>query len=254
MSTKPVKTRDDYALGVANKQTGKRDGGFLKMLKKMANNRAKLVSGEISEDDLVVRAYEMADAQIAKNMAGPDEEPQTFSEEDAAYRAEQEDRYREAYDWSDATPNDEASLQMILDLEVQARVVNREFAVAHMNVKDRKDLLGELRNIAKDHAELQKRLGFDRPSRENKKSSDDPMQEWKRVVESAQQEQARLFSEWPEVAASVSTQEELLALAKHHLQRGYDLLVPLLDAHKRVLGTSVPSVSTSVEPAYEEQP
>lgn len=237
MSNKPPKTRDDYALGAADKN-GKRKGGFLAMLLAMKQNQEKLASGEISHDDLIQQAYEKADQQIAKNLAGPGEEPQTLTEADEAYRAAQEERYRVEYDWRDATPNDEALLQMLLDLEVQQRVVNREFSKANLNVKDRTSLLGELRNIAKDHAELQKRLGFDRLARESKKANDDPMQEWQRVLVSAQQEQARLHAEWPQVAESARNLEELRALAKHHLQRDYALLDPLLSAHQRLLSGS----------------
>lgn len=245
MSTRPVKTRDDYALGAANKKTGRRKGGYLAMLKAQNQNQAKLAAGEITEDDLIQRAYELADEQIAKNMAGPDEEPQTFTEADQQYRDEQEARYREVYDWENANPNDEAQLQMLLDLEVQQRVVNREFSAAHMNVKDRTSLLGELRNIAKDHAELQKRLGFDRATRETKKAADDPMAEWQRVVVDGAAKFDELETEALTRFPEAKTLEELRALAKHTLMLDYNIIDCLLENHLRLMGLQ--STSSVVE-------
>lgn len=243
MTKKIIKTRDDYALGLADKN-GKRNGGFFKMLMVMRQNQEKIASGELSEEELLESAYRMADQQIAKNMAGPDEEPQTFNESDQEYRDDQEARYREAYEWNDT--NDEAALQMLLDLEVQQKVLNREFARANMSVKDRTDLLGELRNIAKDHSALQKQLGIDRVSRDSKKRTGDPMENFQNIIADGERKMLELMEEWPTVAAGINDLETLRAMAKHHLglgMQGYQLLDPLLDAHRRII---MPTASSAV--------
>ena len=243
MTDKPLKTRDELAIGVLNPRTGRRKGGYINMYRVMPNYRDKLVSGEMSEDELVEKAYQKADEVIAaRENSGGDPGRLADDAADQEYRDAQEMRYREEYDWNSS--NDEAQLQQLLDLEVQSRATNREFAKANLNVKDRTALLGELRNIAKDHAALQKALGIDRPARDNKRRSEDPMEALQRQIESGANRMRQLIEEGPEAWKTCNTEEELVALAKHHLGFPKVIINALLREYRRIL-TSTDSTGVS---------
>lgn len=242
--TKPQKTREELALGVLDPKTGKRKGGFIVAQRKMRQNQEKIAAGIMSEDDLIEAAFRAADNYIARrDAAGDGDDP--FAEDDLEYRTAQEERYRELYEWNGA--NDEAALQQLLDLEVQSRSVNRAFSQAHLNVRDRTSLLGELRNIAKDHAALQKALGIDRVTRDNRARDEDPMQALREQIKSGAAKMQALIDEAPEFAAQASSEEELKALMKHTSGLPYGWIDVWLAAHRRVLGVGRDSTVPVVE-------
>ena len=261
--SKEHKTVEDYALGAVNKKTGQRprkgEGGYLKMLMKMKQNQEKLATGEIVEEDLLRRAFEMAREAFEKQFAEPDvadpENPDPNG--DVEYRSAQEDRYRGEYEWDSMNANDEASLNHLLDLEVQQRVLNRELARPHISVKDRTDLLAEIRNVSKDHAVIQKALGMDRATRDTKARTGDPMQVLKEQVKAGAELMQKLMDEFWAVCPTIENEAQLRYMTKHHLGLPYGIVDPLLSTHRRVLGlpieiqtedtnTSAPDSPTSV--------
>lgn len=236
MSNKLQKTREELAIGVLNLKTGKRTGGFVNMYRSMRQWQEWLTSGEKGEDDLIEAAFAKADQMIDKRAAGGNGDPGRLADDiaDQEYRDAQEARYRQDYDWN--TSNDEAELQRVLSLEVQFRATEREFAKANLNVKDRVALLGEIRNIAKDLASLQKSLGIDRPTRDSRKRSEDPMAALHAQIESGDAMLTAMMESFPAECATIKTLEELRAMIKMHwgVPR-YDLIDPMLDAHRRIL-------------------
>lgn len=235
MSDKTPKTREELALGVLNPKTNRRKGGYIEMYRSMRQWQEWLTSGEKGEDDLIEAAFAQADKMIARRDAGTSDPGRLADDiEDQEYRQAQEERYRSEYDWNSS--NDEAELQRILDLEVQSRATNREFAKASLNIKDRTALLGELRNIAKDLASLQKGLGIDRPTRDTRRRTEDPMAALHTQIESGAAKMRELVDEWVERSHEAQTIEELRALAKHHLTLPLAVIDATLDAHRRILG------------------
>lgn len=237
MTTKIPKTRDELALGVLNPKTGKRKGGYVNMYRAMKQWQEWLVSGEKSEDDLIEAAFEKADEVIERRSGDTGEQGViAAAAEDIEWRAEQEARYKAEFDWNDA--NDESALQFILDLEVQMRALNRELAKAKISIGDRVELTKEMRNFAKDHAGLQKSLGIDRVSRENRKRGEDPMAELKRQITQGAAYVQQLRDEWVEVAPDIKTEEELVARMQHHSGLSQEWITASLDAHKRLIGVA----------------
>lgn len=242
--SKEPKSVEDYALGPVNKKTGQRprkgEGGYLRMLMKMKQNQEALAAQEITEEDLLERAFEMARKQFAKQFDEPEvteDNPDPFGDQE--YRREQEERYRQEYEWDSLNANDEASLTDLLDLEVQSRILSRALNSQHLSVKDRTELLGERRNIAKDHATLQKALGMDRATRDTKARTGDPMQVLKEQIKSGAEMMQRLIDEAPKQFATAANEGELRILMKHHLGFPYAIVDATLREHRRVLGLSL---------------
>ena len=236
---------DELAMGKLNPKTGKRKGGFIANVRTMRQYADKVAAGEWGEDDLIEQAYKQAWDWLKKQAArASDDDISTADEEDRAYREAAEERYRDAYEWNGT--NDEASLQSILALEVLMRSTTREVEKAGVSIKDRVALLGELRNIAKDHAALQKSLGIDRISRDNKSRSEDPMQALRDQIKLGADYVRKLRDEWVEVAPTVLTREELVARAQHHSGLPQDWIEALLQAYERVRAVGGDSTATVV--------
>jgi len=227
--------RDDLALGKRDKHGNRpKSGGYKRMYEVMQQNKEKLLSGEIDEDDILQMAYDKAERELARRAAG-DSIKGTLTEQDLAYRASQEQRYRDLFTWNDA--NDEAALNALLDLELQQRVITRDLASASLNVKDRTALTSELRNLAKDHTDIQKRLGIDALTRDTKARAEDPMQEFRAQQEAAEAYFNAMVSESSLAAAAANTVEELRALMAHHLAiPRYSAIDPWLLAYDRIQG------------------
>lgn len=239
----PPKTREELALGVLNPKTGKRKGGYVNMYRAMRQWQEAIASGEKSEDDLIEAAFEYADRTIHKRGNPNDSEDViALAEEDAEWRLEQEARYRAEYDWNDS--NDESSLQQLLSLEHHVRVLDRELARATLSIKDRVELTKELRNFTTNHADLQKKLGIDKPGRESKSRTEDPMAELRKQINAGADYVRKLREEWAEVAPEVKSIEELIARAQHHSGLPQDWIRATLAAHSRLLGLDSTDVDT----------
>lgn len=230
-----TKTRDELALGVINPKTGKREKGYITMLRVMKQNREKLVSGEISEEDLLERAFTMADDEIARREARPGEDPVTLDAADAAYAAAQEERYRREYGWEESNANDDAALTNLIHFEVEIRRLKRNLDKAGIPLDEKVEALKELRLLAKAHTDLQKSLVIDRTTRDNQRRTADPMAVLKQQIE----EGAALIQSYIESApvafAAVENEASLRMMLKHHLGLPYAIIDSLLAEHRRVL-------------------
>lgn len=234
MSARPPKTRDELALGVLNPKTGKRRGGYVNMYRAQKQWQEALTSGDKSEEDLIEAAFEYADKIIDKRSGETGEQSEiALAAEDLEWRGDQEARYRIQYEWNDA--NDEASLQMLLDLEMHLRSLNRALLDVR-NIKDRVELTKELRNFAKDHVDIQKKLGVDRVSRENRRRDEDPMTALREQIKLGADYVRKLREEWSSVADEVVSIDELVARAQHHSGLPQDWIQATLRAHARLLG------------------
>lgn len=227
---------DELALGRLNPKTGKRKGGFIGSVRAMKQNQESLAIGDINEDDLIEMAYRQAWNYLKREAERKNETVDTADEEDAEYAIEQERRYREEYDWDESNANDDAGLVMLIELEVQSRRLKRELNKSGIAWKERTELLGELRNIAKDHAVLQKSLQIDRATRDNRSRTEDTMEALRTQIRLGADKVRQLREEWAEVAPECKTIEELVARAQHHSGMPAEWVLATLAAHRRLLG------------------
>src|SRR5690606_15580467 len=101
--------------------------GFLRAQLKMKQNTTKLATGELTRQDLVRRATELAEAQFRRNLerdgeiAKASDNVRLTIEEVEEYRASRFEAYNEAFEWNEA--NDKASLDALVELETQLHVI-----------------------------------------------------------------------------------------------------------------------------------
>lgn len=198
-----------------------------------------------TEDDLQVEAIRYADTRIAndnkKQQASFEEQIKKITRstaDDGKFREDQYRAYHDAFEWNKA--NDEATLQHLIDLEVQIRQINRELQEEPKNVQDKVKLRGGLANISREHRLLQEALGIDRPSRERKSSSGTPMDDWNRIKEQAGLKKRMQMQEFIEAVNAVKTEPELRDKLKYGVISlgGFDTIDAILVNHRRVLGLS----------------
>lgn len=246
---------DELALGKLNPKTGRRKGGFLNNVRTMPQWRDRVAAGEWGEDDLIEQAYKQAwnwlKSQAERAESG---DVSTADEADAEFARTQEERYREEYDWDDSNANDDAGLMSLITLEVETRRLKRDLQRGGIQWKEKTELLSELRNIAKDHAALQKALGIDRPTRDSRRRNEDPMEALRSQIEAGATTMRALVDEWVTRCTEPSperpeTIDELRAMMKHHLGFPLAVIDATLAAHVRILakgnGTAAPSDSTA---------
>lgn len=222
---RPIKTRDELI------QSG------IKMYRVMPQYRDKLASGLMSEDELWEMAARYADKQIEKRheaLAGEKVTRQSKVEEDLNFREERERAYRAEFDWNGA--NDEASLDGLISLEMQMRVVTRELEDPHTNADFLPGLRASLANLTKEHRTLQKDLGIDRTSRERAKASTNTVDDWDRIKKEAKQKLDDLAEEFEHEAAKVETEADLRDRLKFHFAIPFNCVDSVLSHHRRVLG------------------
>ena len=209
--------------------------GFYKQTKKMAQNQLKLAAGEISDDDLWERAYQRADEWITKRNA-PKDTRDPHEEEDLEFRQSQEESYRKDFDW--ATANDEISLQMLLDWEVESRRIMRRLNNPTISAAEKEALRDGLRNIIDSHRKLQESLGIDRKAREGKRSAENPMTDWERIKQQAtakmNQMQEDLFADLDKAGSEFDIRNAI----KYRLGYPFKVVDAILSKHRVVLGLS----------------
>lgn len=223
---KEPKTRDELARSRFN------------VIKNQHQNKVKLAAGDISADDLWVRAYELADKMIEariENLKGKSESRVDLMAEIQEFRETQEQKYRELYDWNDA--NDETTLKNILDNESNTFEVKRSLQdpTLPMDLKDK--MYDRHTKLTLAHRDLLNAAGIDRLSREKKVQSAQPMDDWERVKEAAERKMETLKVEFLERAEKATSEMDLRDQIKYCF--GYDfegIVDPMLINHRRVLG------------------
>lgn len=219
MAEKVLKTRNDYI------QSG------IRMYKNMVQYR------DWSEDDLWVKASEYADKQMeeqAKRLAGQKITREDKRQDDAEWRAGRIAAYESQYDWNDA--NDYASLEGLVSLEMQMRVVTRELEDPNTPEAHLKDLRGALASLTKEHRALQKDLAIDRSTREKERSQRNIVDDWDRIKTDAKAKLDALSEEFREEASKVETEAELRDRLKYHFAIPFAAVDDVLRNHRRVLG------------------
>lgn len=222
---KVVKTRDELI------ESG------LKMYRVMPQYRDKLASGLLSEDELWEMAARWADKQIEKRtegLIGAKKTREAMQAEDISFKQEREAAYRGQYDWN--TSNDEASLEGLISLEMQMRVVTRELEDPHTSADFLPGLRNQLANLTKEHRTLQKDLGIDRTTREKEKQSKNTVDDWDRIKREAKEKLEELSKEFGLWAVQVQTEADLRDRMKYHFAIPFADVDTILSNHRRVLG------------------
>lgn len=226
MPPKEPKTRDQLARSWYN------------VVKNQVQNKKKLLDGTLAEDDLWAQAYNIADRKIEEridNLRGKADTRADLMVEIQNFRENQEEKYRELYEWNDA--NDETTLKNILDNESNTFEVKRSLQDPTLPMDLRDKAYDRHTKLTLAHRDLLNAAGIDRVSREKKVQSAQPMDEWNRVVEAAGKKMETLKADFPERAAKATSEEDLRDQIKYCF--GYDfegVVDHILVNHRRVLG------------------
>lgn len=228
------KSRDDLAKG------------FFKMYKSGAQWKAKLIADEVTEEELWEMAYAKADERIEKRLEvlqGQHRENTDWAKADQLYAEEREEQYRRDYDWT--VRSDEKILENIIAAEVNIRRVERNLQDMNMGVKERSETLRNLMDLSKTHKDLLQAAGIDRLSREKRKATSDPIEDWERIKQLAHKKMEELKEEFSTKASEAKTEAELRDRMKFHLGYPFEIIDAALSAHRRVLGLNETAVETS---------
>ena len=209
----------------------------LRMYRVMPQYRDKLHSGLMSEDELWEMAARYADKQIEKRteaLVGEKKTRESMLQSDLTFKEEREHAYREQYEWNDS--NDEASLEGLVSLEMQIRVVTRELEDPHTSADILPGLRRSLGDLTKEHRTLQKDLGIDRTTREKEKQSKNTVDDWDRIKRESKVKLEELSKEFGLWAVQVQTEAELRDRMKYHFAIPFADVDTVLSNHRRVLG------------------
>lgn len=221
-----IKSRDDMAKA------------YFRMYKAMKQNREKLASGEIDNDDLWDMAYAKADEAIeirSRKLANDHDEKVTKVEEVQQFRAEREREYRDAYEWN--TSNDKQSLSNIIDTEVLIFQVQRDLRNLSMTLVEREKMIERHSKLTSLHADLLIKAGIDRVARDKKRETNQPFDDWLTVKRLGEDKMRTLQSVFPKALSECRTESELRDSIKYHLGFPFDGIIdPLLIHHRRILG------------------
>lgn len=222
---KEPRSRDDIALGYFNR------------IRKLPQNRKKLENDEITENELWEAAFEYADRKVLERMEALQQEQNAkvdWIKADQKYRDAKEAQYRRDYDWS--VKSDEKILENILNTEVNIRRVERKLADESLPSRERDMYNRNFISLVGTHKDLLIAAGIDRVTREKRKSTSDPMEDWKRIIELGGEKMQQLEDEFPAKMESVSSEAELRDRMKFHLGYPFEIVDAALRAHRRVLG------------------
>lgn len=208
----------------------------IRMYKNLPQYRHKIAIGEMTADDIRFMAEEWADKKIREKIKDVDQkklDAEAIKSDDERYREKQRRAYRQAFDWNNA--NDEASLDQLLDLELQIRAIRRDMEKAS-DYKSKNSYRNALTKAIAEHRNLQKDLQIDRSSREKKRSATNVIDDWDRIKVDAAKKIEELNSEFAEMASEVKTEAELRDRIKFHGVIPFDMVDQILINHRRVLG------------------
>jgi hypothetical protein len=207
----------------------------------MKQNKARLASGEWTEEDVWRASIQRAARELgieedAAAAATRREEAASRDADDVAYRSGQESLYRSQYGFSGEDVATEASLQQLLDLQTTQRRLIADLKKSKMPFRERAELQKEMRQMIADHTALLKALGIDRASRNAPTAADAWLTEYHTLLADGADFMQKAIDSAPEEFATATTEGELRVLAKHHGGTPYGIIDPLLANHRRVLG------------------
>lgn len=208
----------------------------IRMYKQLPQYKLKLEIGEMTEDELRYMAEEWADKKIHEKLRSNSDKQlndEDIKSEDAKYREKQRRNYRQEFDWNNA--NDEASLDQLLDLELQIRAIRRDMEKAG-DYKSKNSYRNALTKAIAEHRNLQKDLQIDRSSREKKRTTTNVIDDWDRIKIDAAKKIKELNEEFIEMASESKTESELRDKIKFHGVIPFEMVDAILTHHRRVLG------------------
>lgn len=194
---------------------------------------------KVTEDDLWYQANQYAEKQMERYYKGEEATRQVHARmtvEDEEYRSQRLKTYYDDYEWN--TSNDIASLEHLLDLEVNIRQINRELNEGDKSTVEKDKLRKNLTDSIRERRQLEQSLGIDRVAREKKSTSGDPMSEWTKILEEAREKKRQQRDEFLTLIEDIKTEAELRDRIKVGLLLKFDVIDPLLSAHRKVLGLS----------------
>jgi hypothetical protein len=189
-----------------------------------------------TEEEIFILASDYADKQIerreqAAHTKNKGRQQERDSDED--YRDKQERTYRRNYQWT--TANDEASLDNLLNLEVQIRRISRELDQED-DPENKNKLRKSLSETTKEHRTLQEKLGIDRISRSKQAAAKSTVDDWERIKQEAKKKLDDLALEFSAKASQVTSEAELRDRMKYHFAIPFAMVDDVLSNHRRVLG------------------
>lgn len=212
---------------------------FYKIIKNQKQNKDKMLTGDITEKDLMDRAYELADNRRAKTLERLEDfanrPPDTTDVR--LFRAAQEKKYRDIYEWNGA--NDEATLNHILNVESDIYELRLLIDNRDINIADRRSLMDQHSKLADAHKTLLAAAGIDRVARDKKRDTNQPFEDWVAIKREAKAKMDTLAEELPTSLAKCDTDRDLLNTMKHHLGYPFSVLEPILATHRRILNKVV---------------
>jgi hypothetical protein len=211
--------------------------GYFNMYRTQRQNQEKLAAGDITNEDLWAQAYEKAEKVIEERMlvlTGGAQTALDLSQEIRVYREAQETRYRELFEWNSA--NDEASLSNILDVESQIFEVDRKLLNTTISSTDRDRMMDRHGKLVKQHADLVSLAGIDRVSREKKKDTTGPIEDWNAIKAKASDHMEKMKETFGQAAQEAQTESQLRDAIKYHLGVPFKGIIDvILSNHRRVL-------------------
>ena len=192
---------------------------------------------KVTEDDLWFSAHKYMEKQMERESEKGRLKTglaERYALEDEEYRQEQEKKYLADFEWN--TSNDLAALDHLVNLEVQIRQIRRDLAEPFITQSDKDKARKTLNDTIREHRGAMASLGIDRPAREKKLSAGDPVQDWERIKEEALLKKEMQRAELVDRLEEIENEAQLRDALKYGLLQKFDIIDPILLAHRRVLG------------------
>ena len=223
---RPVQTLDELAQSSFN------------ILKNQAQNRRKLEDGDITEEDLWAQAYKRAEERrVEQFQQGRIDEKGNLAllEKVAKFRKDQEKKYRNAYEWN--TSNDEATLNHILDTEANIYEIRLLLEPdAGKGAAERQKLMDQHSKLSDKHKDFLTAAGIDRLSREKKKATNEPFEDWMRIKRLGDEKMEKLKEDFINSARQSKDEFGLRNALKYHFGYEFEIVDAILLQHRRILG------------------
>lgn len=151
---------------------------------------------------------------------------------DAVYREERMDEYEKVSEWDEA--GDRALLISLVELETQHRAIRRDLSRAH-SIGDKEKYWTALRQNSEAQKNLQITLGLDKKTREQARTSGNPMDNWQEIKDQVGDWVDMLVAEFIAEADMAKTEDDLKDLMKLKLSWPFAIVDSVVYNLKRVM-------------------
>ena len=222
----PIKPREELAQA------------SFKMYMGLKQFKEKLESGELSEEDVWGISYDRADRLIQQQLADGRVDVKgnlDLLDKVTIFREEQEKKYRNLFEWN--TANDEATLNHILDTEANIYEIRLSLdGAVGKNPVERQKLMTQHAALSDKHKDFLAAAGIDRLSREKKKLTNEPFDDWIRIKRLGDEKMEGLKEGLLEAIRECENEFDLRNAIKYHLGYDFSVVDTVLLHHRRVLG------------------